>query len=120
MENIHYADDRYSAFLERKVKGLKAEKNQGFLANIFRALTGSRHRTSHRQVTGIPPMPITSGSTATTDPEVITAAMPPVSCKEQIKPAQEQLVPVPFMEPHMQPSVDNKLGGSYIMEAQVT
>ena len=31
----------------------------------------------------------------------------------------EQLVPEPFVEAHMQPSFDNQLGGSYIMEVQV-
>ena len=61
-------------------------------------------------------MLITSGSTSATNPEVIIAIIPPVPCKEQIEPGQEQLVP--FMEAHMLPSVDNKLGGSYIMEAQ--
>ena len=65
-------------------------------------------------------MPIISGSTPATNPEVITSAIPLVPCKEQIKPAPEQLDPVPFLEAHMQPSIDNKLGGSYIMEAQAT
>ena len=46
---------------------------------------------------------------------------PPVPCEtEQIESAQEQLVPVPLVDIQMQPSVDNKLGSSYITEAQVT
>ena len=81
---------------------------------------GSRCKTRHRQVTGILLMPITSLSTPATNPEVITAAIPRVPCQEQIMPALEQLVPVPFVEAHMQPSVDNKLGGSYITEVQAT
>ena len=40
MEIIYHADSRYSDFLEEQVKELKAEKNQSFLANKFRALTG--------------------------------------------------------------------------------
>ena len=48
MENIYHADDRYSNFLEEQVKELKAEKNQSFLANMFRALRGSICRTRHR------------------------------------------------------------------------
>ena len=35
MENIYYADDRYSDLLEEQVKELKAEKNQSFLGNMF-------------------------------------------------------------------------------------
>ena len=56
IENIYHADDRYSDFLEDQVKELKAEKCQNFLGNMFRVLTGSRQRTRHRQLTGIPPM----------------------------------------------------------------
>ena len=65
-------------------------------------------------------MPITLRSTPATDPEVLTAAILPVQCGEQTEWAQEQLVSVPFMEAHMQPGVDNRLGGSYITQAQVT
>ena len=56
-----------------------------------------------------------------TNPEVINAVTPPVPCEtEWIKSVQEQLVPVLLVEVQMQPSVDNKLDGSYIMEVQVT
>ena len=66
-------------------------------------------------------MLITSGLTPVTDPEVTTAATPLVPCKtEWIKPAQDQLVTVPLVEVHIQPCADNKLGRSYITEAQVT
>ena len=69
---------------------------------------------------GILPMLITSESTPVSDLEVVTAAIPPgLSEAEWIKSAPEQLVPVPVAEVHMQPSVDNQLGSSYIMEAQV-
>ena len=60
MENIYHADDRYSDFHKEQVKELKAEKNQSSLANMFRNLTGSRHRTKSKQVTGILPTLITS------------------------------------------------------------
>ena len=119
MENIYHVDDRYSDYHEEQVKELKAEKNQSFLANMFRALTCSRHRTMHRQVTGIQLTLITLGLTPVMDLEVITAAIPPVPCEEWIKPAQEQLVPLSLVEASIQPSVDNKFGGSYITEAQV-
>ena len=88
---------------------------------MFRALTGSRHRTWHRQVIGILPMPFTLVLTPVTDLEVIASVTAPVPCEtEWIKSAQEQLVPVRLVEVQTQPSVDNKLGGSYIIEAQVT
>ena len=63
-------------------------------------------------------MLITSGLIPVTNLEVLTAMTPPVPCKtEWIESAQEQLVPVPLVEVHTQPSVDNKLGSSYITEA---
>ena len=72
-------------------------------------------------MTSISPMPITSVSMPVTNPEVITAMSPPVPCEiEQIKSAWEEVVPVPLVEVEMQPTVDNKMGSSYIMEAQVT
>ena len=92
---------------------------------MVRALTcnrcRSRCRSRCRQVTGTLPTPITSESTPVTNLEVITAVKPPVPCKtEQIESAWEQLVPVPLVEVQTQPSVHNKLGSSYITEAQVT
>ena len=120
MGNIYHADHRYSNDLEEQVKELIAEKNQIFLANMFRALTGSRHRTRHRQEHGNLPMLITSGLTPVTNLEVITTTIPWVPCEEQIKPVQEQLVPVLLVEASTQPSVDNRLDSSYIIEAQVT
>ena len=66
-------------------------------------------------------MPVTSGSTPVSDPEVVTVVTPPgPSEAEQIVLAPEQLIPVPVVELHVQPSIDNQLGGSYITEAQVT
>ena len=89
MDNIYHADDRYFDFLEEQVKELKAEKNQSFLGNMFRALTGSRHRTRQRQVTGMLPMLITSESTPVTHPDVITALTPLAACEtEWVKSAQ--------------------------------
>ena len=120
MENVYPTDERYFNFLEDQVKELKAEKNQSNSASMFQALTGSRHRTRRRQVTGIPPMPITSESTPVSNLEVVTVTTPPeLSKTEQIELAPEKLVPVPVVEVHMQPSVNNQLEGSYTMEAQV-
>ena len=53
------------------------------------------------------------------DMEVIPVATPPVlSEMEWIEPAQA--VPVSLVEAQMQPSTDNRLGSSYIMEPQIT
>ena len=43
---------------------------------------------------------------------------PALSEMEWIKPTQS--IPVSLVEAQMQPGIDNRLGGSYIMEPQVT
>ena len=102
MENIYHADGRYSDFLEKEVKEFKVEKNQSFLGNMFRALTGSRWRTRHRQLTGIPLMPNTLQLTPVTDTQVIPAMTPPTPSKmEWIEIAQDLSVPVPLVEVQM-------------------
>ena len=95
----------------------------GKVTNIYhvddRVLTGSRWRTRCRQFTGIPSMPITSDLTPVTDMEVIPVMTPPVPSEtEQIEPTQS--VPVPLVEAQTQPDINNRLGGSSIMEPQVT
>ena len=77
LDNIFHADERYFNFLEDQAKELKAEKNQSILASMFRALTGSRHRTKRKQVTGILSMPLTSESIPVSDLEAITVVTPP-------------------------------------------
>ena len=65
-------------------------------------------------------MLITSESTPVSNLGVVTMATTPGPSKAKwIESALEQLVPLPVVEVYMQPSVDNQLGGSYIMEAQV-
>ena len=66
-------------------------------------------------------MPITSESTPFTDVELIPTVTPPAPREtERIKPAQEESVPLSLLEVQMQPSIDNRLGSSYITEPQVT
>ena len=120
MEDIYQADDRYFDFLERQVRELNEEKNQSILVSMFRALTGSRCRTKRRQVTGIPLTPVTSESTPTSHLNIEATSMQPTPGKmEQDESTLEQLDPIPLVEVMGQPSVDNQLGGSYIMETQV-
>ena len=120
MENIYQVDERYFDFPEGQVRELKAEKNQGILASVFRALTGSRCRTRRRQVTGILLTLVTSESTPVSNPEAETATTPLAPSKtEQNESAPEWLVPVPIVEVPTLPSDDNQLGGSYITEMQI-
>ena len=61
MEIVYWADDEYFELLNQQAKKLHMERSQGFITWMFRALTGSRHKTRRRQVTGIPPTPVTIG-----------------------------------------------------------
>ena len=38
------------------------ERRQGFITSVYRSLMGSRHKTRRRQVTSIPPTPVTMES----------------------------------------------------------
>ena len=60
MEMVYQADDEYFEFLDQQVKELHMERSQGFITSVYRALMGSRHKTRRKQVTGIPPTPVTT------------------------------------------------------------
>ena len=62
MEMVYQADDMYFEFLDQEVKKLYMERSQGFIMSLYRALTGSRYKTKRRQVTSIPPTPLTTES----------------------------------------------------------
>ena len=62
METVYQVDNQSLEFFEGQVRELQVEKNQGFITSDLWALMGSRHKTRRRQVTGIQPMPVTSGS----------------------------------------------------------
>ena len=62
MDMVYQANDWYFEFLNQQVKELYMERSQGFITSIFRVLTGSRHKTRRKQVTGIPPVLVTIGS----------------------------------------------------------
>ena len=59
MEMVYWADDEYFEFLYQQVKDLHMERSQGLITSVYRALTGSRYKNRRRQVTGIPPTPVT-------------------------------------------------------------
>ena len=48
MEMVYWADDEYFEFLNQQVKEHHIKKSQGFITSVFRALTGSRHKTRRR------------------------------------------------------------------------
>ena len=62
MEMVYQADYKYFEFLDQHVKELHMERSQGFITNMFRTLTGSRHKTRRKQVNRIPPTPVIIGS----------------------------------------------------------
>ena len=55
METVYWADDKYFEVLDQQVKELHMERGQGFITSVFRALTGGRHKTQRKQLSGIPP-----------------------------------------------------------------
>ena len=66
MDVIYQAADEDFNLFEAQVRELDAERNHSLLRSLFRAITGTRHKTRRRQVTGILPMPIPLGVTSPT------------------------------------------------------
>ena len=87
MDVIYQATDE--GFFESLVRELDAERNQSITTSIFRTLTGTRHKTRRRQVTSIPPMPITlSAASPTVIPSMAANQGMPVT---NTNPGQETL-----------------------------
>ena len=121
METIYQADNQYFKFLENQVRELHVERSHGIFASVSWALTGSRHKTRRRWVTGIQPTPVTVGSaTSTTIPDASVTTTPPAQVNiVPVEPAPEALIPEPIAEvPMQQPGVDSQLRGSYITTTQ--
>ena len=96
------------------------ERSQA-IVSVFRALMGSWHKTRRRQVTSIPPTPVTEGSvTPTTVPDTTVTTMSSTQVNiVLVEPAPELLMPEPIAQVSMQqPGVDSQLGGSYITTTQ--
>ena len=60
MEKAYEANYEYFEFLDQQVMEHHMERSQGFIRSVYRALTGSRFKTRRRQVTRIPPTPLTT------------------------------------------------------------
>ena len=65
MDVIYQATYEDFNLLESQVRELDAKKKTKYTNSIFRTLTGTRHKT-RRQVTSIPPAPITLGAASPT------------------------------------------------------
>ena len=118
MEAIYQADDHYFEFFEGQVKELPVERSQSIITSDFWALMGSRHKTRRRQVTSIPPMPVTTGSTS---PATVADAQATTMPSVQVETVPELLMQVPIAEVPMQlPMVDSQLGGLYFINNKYT
>ena len=113
MEMVYQANNWYFEFLCQQVKELYMEKGQGFITSVFRSLTGSRHKTRRKQVSGILPTPVTIRSHTPATPIDLPTSK---TLSEDV--TQADLVarpPAPAFlneEPAEEPSTNNQLGES--------
>ena len=118
IDAIYQADDQYLNIFEELVRELKAEKSQGIITGVFWALTGGRCKTRRRQVTGIPPTPVTMG-TATPVTATDVQATPTLPMPVKAIPGLPMPMPVTVI-PVQPPMAKNQLGGSYINNLPIT
>ena len=119
MEIVYLADDWYFEFLNQQVKELHMERSQGFITCIFRALTSSRCKTRRRQVTGILPMPVTTGSHTPAPP--IDAPTSKTLTEDVTQAESVARLPAPVSlneEPVEESSTCNQLGESSVADIQ--
>ena len=104
MEVIYQGDDQYFAFLEEQANEVNAEKNQSIITSVFQAFIDSRVKMRRRQVTGLPPMPVTvDTATSVTATDTQPTAMLPLL----VNTIPEPLIPMPITEAPMQPPIGN-------------
>ena len=109
--------DKYFEFLKQQVKELHMERGQGFITSMFRALTSSRCKTRRKQVTGIPPTPVTIGShTPAALSNVLTSkTLVDDVTQEEIEAGQPSTLEEETMADLRS---NNDLGESYVAEVQ--
>ena len=95
------------------------ESSQGLIKSVFRAITGSRHKTRKKQVTGILPMPVANRShtlaTSATAPTKKTLSEDVTWVEVETRPPS----PVPTTEEEVDKSSNkNQLGESYVADVQ--
>ena len=77
MATVFQVDNECFEFLEEQVRELQVEKSQGFISSVFRFLWAAGTKPRRRWMTGIPPMPVTSGSaTPVSGPDAETTMIP--------------------------------------------
>ena len=96
---------------KNRPKKCKVEKSRSIITSVFQAVTGTRHKNRRRQVTGIPPTPMTMGISSPivcTDAPALT--MPPAPVETELKPPTmpESVLPMQL------PTTESQLGASYI------
>ena len=125
MDVIYQVADEDFNFLKAQLRELDAERNQSILTSLFRTITDTRHETRRRQVTGIPPTPITLGVasptnmaktlgtpvTITTPAQEALAATTVLDTPEMVQ--QELSVPETVLPVHP-PTNESQLGASYL------
>ena len=117
IEMVYQADDKYLKFLDQQIKELHMEKRQGFITSMFRVLTGSRHKTKRKKVTGIPPTLVTIGSHTPATPSDAPTSKTLVEDVTQAEVVARQLAALEE-EPTEEPSTNNELGESYVVDVQ--
>ena len=86
MDVIYQAADEDFNFFQTQARELDAERNKSISTSLLRTITGTRHKTGRRQVTGIPSMPITPGvASPTIIPSVATSLGMPVIIRTTVQ-----------------------------------
>ena len=62
MHAVYLVDDQHFKFFEEQARELQSKNSQSIITSVFQALTGIRHKERKRQVTTIPPTPVTMGT----------------------------------------------------------
>ena len=117
MEIVYWADDKYFEFLNQQVKEIHMERSQGFITNVFRALTGHKCKTRRKQVAGIPPTLVTIGLHTPATPSDAPTSKTLAEDVTQNESVARWLATLEE-EPLEKPSPNNVLGESYVAEVQ--
>ena len=111
VDTIYQVNDQYFDLFEEQVKELQAERSQSIITSAFHALTGTRHKTKRRHVTGITPIPLMVGMTS---PAIGTGApavaMPPAPVETKLQPPAVSETTSPIQSP----TTESQLGASHI------
>ena len=95
------------------------ERSQGLITSVFRALTGSRHKTRRKQVTGMLPTLVTIGSYTPATSIDCPATKTLLGNMTQAELVARLPSPVHMNEEPVEESgTNNQLGESYVADVQ--